>query len=97
MRYRQVTERIGENMGPVDWSHATAKDMPKIWRDAERDPASHLFNGRELLAVCMYDGWPYWVPTPAVQFVGPLRCAEWTFFNSIGVSAASIKPKKEAA
>ena len=28
MRTEQVTVRHGENMGPVDWDHPTAKDKP---------------------------------------------------------------------
>ena len=92
MRTEQVTVRHGENMGPVDWDHPTAKDKPAIWREAEKRPDAYLFNDRRIIAMCMYDGWPYWKPTPAVQFVGPLSSAEWAFFNSYGVHDGSITP-----
>jgi hypothetical protein len=42
-----------------------------------------------ILAICMYDGWPYWTPRPAIQFVGPLG-AEWAFFDSYSVSGRSV-------
>lgn len=44
----------------------------------------------------MYDGWPYWRPMPAIQFVGPLNSAEWTFFNSYGVYPGSIRHRDGA-
>lgn len=90
MRTRIIEERIGEDVGPVDWTHDTASSKPIIWRDAESDPNGYLFNGRRILAICMYDGWPYWTPTPAVQFIGPMNTAEWSFFNSYGVHSESI-------
>ena len=89
MRTITVTERIGENVGPVDWNHETAKNMPPMWREAEFRPENYLINGRTIIAMCMYDGWPYWKPTPAVRFVGPIGC-EWAFFNSYGVYPDSI-------
>ena len=91
MRTRMVKERIGENMGPVDWSHDTAKDKPQIWRDAEKNPQGFLFNGRLIYEICMYDGWPYWKPTPAISFLGPIG-PDWNFFDSYGVCAESIQP-----
>lgn len=98
MRTETVTVRIGENVGPVDWDHPTAKDMPDIWREAEKAPADYVFSGyrRPILAICMYDGWPYWKPTPAIQFIGPLNSAEWTFFNSYDVHADSIRRREPA-
>lgn len=98
MRYETVTVRHGENVGPVDWEHETAKDMPPIWREAEKAPGEFLIDyghgGREIVAVCMYDGWPYWKPTPAVGYVGPLKMVEWAFFNSYGVHPNSIIRRK---
>lgn len=35
-----------------------------------------------VVAVGMYDGWPYWKPVPSVQTRGPLGC-EWHCFASI--------------
>lgn len=89
MRTRMVEERIGENMGPIDWTHDIAKDMPPIWRDAEQNPGNFLINGREIYAVAMYDGWPYWKPMPAIHRAGPIG-SEWDFFNSYGVHPNSI-------
>lgn len=94
MRTETVTVRVGENVGPVDWTHPLAKDMPPIWRLAELDPADFTFRGRTILAICMYDGWPYWTPTPAIQFIGPLNSAEWTFFNSYAVGPDSVQPRQ---
>jgi hypothetical protein len=90
MRYETRTVRIGENVGPIDWTHETAKDKPEIWREAEQSPSGFLYNGRSILAIAMYDGWPYWQPRPAIQFIGPLKSAEWTFFDSYGVQDGSI-------
>lgn len=84
-----VEERTGESVGPIDWTHPTAKDMPDIWREAERDPGNFHINGRRIIAVAMYDGWPYWKPTPAVLREGPIGC-EWDFFNSYSVRPDSI-------
>lgn len=93
MKYSTVTVREGENVGPIDWDHPTAKDMPPIWREAEKSPQDFVFTeyDRTILQICMYDGWPYWKPTPAVCFIGPLNSAEWNFFNSYGVHKDSIK------
>lgn len=95
MRTRIVEERIGENMGPVDWSHPIAKNMPPIWREAEKNPEGFVFSehDRMILDVAMYDGWPYWTPRPAVHVIGVLG-PEWHFFDSYGVHADSIKPKR---
>jgi hypothetical protein len=95
MRYETQTIRIGENVGPVDWSHETAKDMPEIWRGAEQNPGDFTFTeyGWLIVCLCMYDGWPYWEPRPAVCFIGPMNSAEWSFFNSYAVGPNSIQRK----
>jgi len=36
--------------------------------------------------VGMYDGWPFWKPTPAVGYIGPLGSVERAFFFSLGFS-----------
>jgi len=96
MKYNTVTVREGENCGPVDWSHEIAKDMPEIWREAEQRPDDFTFSeyGRTILSICMYDGWPYWKPRPAVCFIGPLKSAEWAFFDSYSVNPNSIQRKR---
>lgn len=98
MRTYATTLCIGENMGPVDWDHPTAKEMPQIWKDAEKSPDQFTFSEhrREIIEICMYDGWPYWEPRPAIHFIGPLNSGEWTFFNSYSVNAGSIQPRSEA-
>lgn len=96
MRTQTQTIRIGEDMGPIDWSHEWAKDMPEHWRDAEKKPGDYLFllnqmfTPRKIDRLRMYDGWPYWKPTPAIFRESPLGGWEWTFFNSYGVNANSI-------
>lgn len=101
MMTRTVEVREGENVGPVDWSHPMAKEMPQLWREAEAAPGAFLLDyghgSREILAICMYDGWPYWKPTPAVNYVGPLGWSEWNFFNSYGMHEGSITRKPMSA
>lgn len=93
MRTHTVTVREGEDVGPIDWNHLIAKDMPAIWREAEKSPDDFLYNGYSIVRICMYDGWPYWKPMPAVCFIGPLNCSEWNFFNSYGAHVDSITPR----
>lgn len=101
MRTYTQTVREGEDMGPVDWSHPTAKDMPPIWREAEQNPDGFLlcengsFTARAIFKICMYDGWPYWKPTPAIYHSSPLGGGEWAFFNSYGINAHSIVRKRD--
>lgn len=96
MKTRTVTEYIGEDMGPVDWSHPMAvefaeksPEMAALLKEAEQHPEGfllvddHGWYPRQVYRVCMYDGWPYWKPTPAVLREGPLG-SEWTHFNSYG-------------
>jgi hypothetical protein len=102
MRTKTVTVREGENVGPVDWDHPMAKDMPEIWREAEKSPKDFTFHTsdfpeRTILQICMYDGWPYWKPTPAILYIGPLNSAEWAHFNSYGVSKNSIRRRSIAS
>lgn len=98
MRTRTVTVHEGEMVGPVDWDHPMAKDMPSIWREAEKSLDDFVLRGdhpdRQILAMGMYDGWPYWKPTPAMLIRGPLG-SEWTHFNSYGVRPSSIVRKPE--
>jgi hypothetical protein len=98
MKTRMVEEREGEDMGPVDWTHPMAADKPAIWREAEQTPdAFWLDNGgmgyRTILKLCMWDGWPYWKPTPAICYTGPLKTPEWAHFNSYGIRNGSILRK----
>lgn len=54
----------------------------------ERDPTawratfSHSDTSRQVYSVGMYDGWPYWKPTPAIMIQGVLG-SEWRFFDDL--------------
>lgn len=37
----------------------------------------------EVINVGMYDGWPFWRPTPAARTLGPLGVGDWHFFYDI--------------
>lgn len=89
MKIRMVEQREGEALGPIDWTHEKASGMPQIWRDAEKKPEDYLMNGRQIITIQMYDGWPYWKPMPAVLRYGPIG-VEWDHFDSYGVYPDSI-------
>lgn len=93
MKTRPFTEMVGEDVGPVDWSHPMAADKPDIWREAEANPAGFTYGDceRPIIKLCMYDGWPYWRPTPSVYYVGPLGGGAWASFNGY---MASIQRKR---
>jgi hypothetical protein len=93
MYYKTIQVPVGEALGPVDWDHPTAANKPALWREAEANPSGFLYNGREIIQICMYDGWPYWTPRPAIHFVGPLKSAEWGFFDCYGCHDNSIRRK----
>jgi hypothetical protein len=97
MRYETRTVRIGELVGPIDWDHETARAMPEAWHEAEGKPDHFTFNGRRIIAIGMYDGWPYWEPRPAVCFIGPMNSGEWAFFDSYGVGPGSIELSRAIA
>jgi hypothetical protein len=92
MRTRMVEERIGEDMGPIDWSHPMAaglnSDLAATLREAELNPmefrarVAHSDFMRDVWSVCMYDGWPYWRPTPFILVSGTLG-AEWHSFDMV--------------
>jgi hypothetical protein len=75
----------------------TTRPPKTCWRDAAANSDDYLFNGRPIIEICMYDGWPYWTPRPAICFVGPMHSAEWTFFDSYMVYPSSITPRTETA
>jgi hypothetical protein len=99
MRTETRTERIGEYLGPVDWSYDfTSHDWseghggvnPACTRQAtlELRKLVELFDqgktcmvslygeGHRVLQVGMYDGWPFWKPTPSV-LVSTWLGSEW--------------------
>lgn len=102
------TRRVGELLGPVDWSYnfrqhfdnyctsdegkddACAKDVERLRKIVE-SPDEWLvttYGGwprcgwGNVVAVGMYDGWPYWRPVPSVAFRTTLG-VEWTAFSGI--------------
>ena len=104
MRTRWVEERIGEWLGPIDWSYdfqqhamTATRGGTAQWaidegiaqlRRLEAEPggwwyAPSGFNEFEVVHVGMYDGWPFWRPTPAIGYIGPLGGVEVAFFYSI--------------
>lgn len=38
---------------------------------------------RIVVEVGMYDGWPFWTPTPAISYIGPLGCIEYDFYSNL--------------
>src|SRR6185437_12568221 len=56
----------------------TIEKSPGEWRVM----LAHSFVDRRVLQVGMYDGWPYWKPTPALLTEGTLG-PEWHFFYDI--------------
>ena len=108
MKTRQVIERIGENLGPIDWSYDFLRhfdgycgpDTEKAKRCEQRkewlrQAEASLSGGPRMemttyggwprcgwgivIDVGMYDGWPYWKPTPSILITGPLG-PEWHCF-----------------
>lgn len=87
MKTITVTQDVGEELGPVDWTHPMiaeverhAPELVAALRDAEKDPSAFEATtdggwpprvgwGR-VLRVVMYDGWPFWKPTPTVVSEG---------------------------
>jgi len=106
MKTRTVIERIGENMGPIDWSydfrsHFNNHCLSDEGRDEEcrkhverlREIVAGIERGEYWVAECygvqnpiidvgMYDGWPYWKPTPSIALRSWLG-VEWHPFHSI--------------
>ena len=106
MKTIQVTKRIGENMGPVDWSynflyhfqsHCCSGEKKKEYCKHAVETLRHVEEefraGKaiqvrvgevwlKLLDVGMYDGWPFWVPTPSFQ-VHTIFGTEWHTFSEL--------------
>jgi hypothetical protein len=106
MRYETVTNRIGELLGPIDWTYDFSQHdwgpnrggiNPEVSRkldwlkELEASPQSYQattdggwpkVGWKRVIQVGMYDGWPFWKPTPSVQIAGALGC-EWHPWYSI--------------
>lgn len=91
MKTKTVTVNEGELLGPIDptWdekafskTHLQGRDETKAWEAIQRlqvgqkvrSSHSHVFS--EVMAVGMYDGWPWWFPVPSYCVRGPLG-GEW--------------------
>ena len=44
-----------------------------------------------ILRAGMYDGWPFWRPTPAVSYIGPLRSVEYAFYYQLWRGEVSLR------
>jgi len=53
-------------------------DDPCSWGYA---PSGHARS--QVVGVGMYDGWPFWEPTPAISYVGPLGAIEVAFYYEL--------------
>ncbi len=96
MKTRTVTVNEGEWLGPVDFAydfyqHGIHPDFVgmgiQVLREiSEGDPSEwKVLDGdywRDVYCVGMYDGWPFWKPTPAVLRSGVLG-PEVTFFYNL--------------
>jgi hypothetical protein len=104
MQYRTVTERVGELLGPIDWSYDFHQhDCGNPVRVDEcveklRTLEAGIANGEQwqattdggwprvgwgrVRAVGMYDGWPFWRPTPSVDIDGVFG-GEWHYFGAV--------------
>lgn len=99
MKTRMVEERIGEWLGPVDWSYpftigAYVNNSERqqraiaVLKELTADPKGWVYQPSgftcfEVLNVGMYDGWPYWKPTPAIGWYGPLSSVEVAFWYDL--------------
>ena len=102
MKTRMVQERIGEYLGPVDWSYdftqhnwgtnrgginpSIVTPAMSMLRQLEECPlkwSAMIYQSlHDVLRVGMYDGWPFWKPTPSVLLSGTLG-PEWHPFYTI--------------
>jgi len=96
MRTETRTVRVGEFLGPVDWDFDFGVDDERVRRlrdieagiargetwQATTDGGWPRFGWGEVLAVGMYDGWPYWSPTPSVLISGHFG-GEWSSWRAV--------------
>jgi len=97
MRKTTETRREGTNVGEVDWTHPDVADTaarldlgveffhglaehPEWFEVSDYGGSPRLW--RDVYCACMYDGWPYWQPRPALLTQGPLG-PEWMWLKDI--------------
>ena len=96
MRTETRTVHIGEWLGPVDPGYDFTQHRTVNHDFAERGFAMILqmaeqgwryspcgFSTSRVVRVGMYDGWPFWRPTPAIGYIGPLDGVEVAFFYNL--------------
>jgi hypothetical protein len=107
-----VEKRIGEKLGPVDWSYdftrhnwgggrgginpecsMVATNLLKELQEAIDAgiamDAQFYSVMQPVVDVGMYDGWPFWQPTPSVCVRGPLGC-EWHPWYGMSAIRATV-------
>lgn len=83
--FRQHFDSMGS---PESVKDEYCKRAMGLLRQIEAEPEayvvflSHGYVERSVYSVGMYDGWPYWKPTPALLTSGTL-CPEWHFFYDL--------------
>ena len=94
MRTWTQTHYEGTEIGPVDYSHPMIAESGfpvDQLRRMEADPSKFKATNdggvprvgiHRVLTFCMYDGWPYWQPHPAVMTEGVLG-PEWHSLRSL--------------
>ena len=69
-------------------AEAMTRDIENLWQVERLHLKGKLLRVREgeywhnVIAVGMYDGWPYWKPVPAVLIAGPIG-SEWRHFPCV--------------
>lgn len=59
------------------------KQAEELFRSGKRVSVRISDWWHDLYDVGMYDGWPYWKPTPAICTSTPLGGSEWHFFYDL--------------
>lgn len=96
MKTHTVEIREGELLGPVDLNYdyhqhcgtTRREDVERAWKlilglkVGDRVRVAHSETPKTVIAVGMYDGWPYWTPTPAFRVSCPVFGAgDWHTFT----------------
>lgn len=108
MKTKTVTVNEGENLGPIDpnWdyegfknNHLRGRNEDAAWEAIKSLGVGDIvtdiysYSDKKVLAVGMYDGWPFWFPVPSVYLSGTLG-GEWHPFYYI---RSVRKSQKEVA
>ena len=104
MKFVTVTKRIGELLGPIDWSFDFQSESwdhgggtnPIVVEQAMKDLHEIKVGDtvevygitHKVLAIGMYDGWPHWRPYPSVC-IETHYGPEWHGFSSVRLQRGS--------